>query len=1129
MVRVKKAEFKGQTSHGYAVSFKHQGGEYEVVLPESMVQFIDNSGVYKAKYFDHIGVNIEGAEAIVFELPTNNSPITNNPLSKGAWSAEPNEVLPKVAFESATPQNEKNSVNKLKDMVESMSGSGQKNLARFLYFIYTPGGYEKVTDEVRKDVDKFISGKGGIGIPTTYWDSAFFSNRSVTKKYIDDNPDILSVVFPGNQISVRTMINNVKDLIMPVVNSTNAQLGGIGSWWRKEGKTAIPKPMTPVETDEITPSEFSSPDTQITPYEFSSPDTQITPSEFSSDVMKLKYPNMYVDKIKEWGPDSNWEPYLDALEESYDSLEEVYEDWLASQSPQAGPPSSSLSSDEDTSISPTSQVAPPALPEIAPLPPQPPPQPLPPPEPIIPIPTTALPIPRSQTPVPMNESRNKVELTLSLKDGKEAYMDTLDMERKVAQLKTREGGTIDDAYVVFTKNKAGKQRPKIIYTVPEVDSAGIPEATLNGKPLLKSKVRIREVTRSGKQSLAYRVAHIYTILGEVFRFPNKMTQKVYMATWLARNGSVIMRGVPGTGKTTLAEVSTYFLCNNINYTKSGEQYNSWSNGAVTGLPGPVGNDNIYNKNDVDFFIKSEYGTVGIAKHNPFKTPEEILYQTEIVLDKMNIRSNPPKNIRQHVATVPGLVHNNPGVMQNSPSVVGTHTERQVYGFIPKARPIVTAPIKFQNEASRMSSIVADSMLGLMAEGQVEHLGMVFNSPAEGTGSISIYDLNPHLEEQDRGIDWAFSDRIDTEIWLPSAHSNDSVKIMQDRLSIVPQLWTTIEKRKVKREEMVGDQRTIAVKLSSQKAGITVEPFTYDELQLIWKQADRIKITEKSLITTIIVMSMFQRNFRMYDKKFYSNDYAVNALLKENGIEFGMFEKGLPQEGTTFVDMSVATEASSRIGLGSHKMEDTLANVVGTTAEKLFSESRVPLGHRATSSLFKIAKAFKYLEECLLIYNDDEDNPDTSGIVKVENVEIGENEMDILWSLIPFIVSHRIHGDRIAKEIYEHYLNTQHYLMLMVETFRASKYQTWKSIIDSLINVIDEIDKEVEGESTLNKYMDSSNTIEKGKIWDDFYAGIKVASATGTSGGSTWNTEKLMDPVGYECELYLKAYIEYLTG
>ena len=214
---------------------------------------------------------------------------------------------------------------------------------------------------------------------------------------------------------------------------------------------------------------------------------------------------------------------------------------------------------------------------------------------------------------------------------------------------------------------------------------------------------------------AEKIADIYDKITLFFRFPNEETAKVFLASWLIRDGNVFLRGVPGTGKTTLIEISTYCLANPVDYSKINKKRKG--DDPTTGIIRPLGEktysdgetdfDDItgYNPDAIDRYLKSDFGTLGIVKHNPDKLPTEVLYKTDIVLEKTIItddgiipagnpvsftRRNPPDGRVTYWATNPST---------------GKKVSWQKYDFKPEARVIVKAPIKLHNECFVPGSFV----------------------------------------------------------------------------------------------------------------------------------------------------------------------------------------------------------------------------------------------------------------------------------------------------------------------------------------------------------------------------------------------------------------------------------------
>lgn len=133
--------------------------------------------------------------------------------------------------------------------------------------------------------------------------------------------------------------------------------------------------------------------------------------------------------------------------------------------------------------------------------------------------------------------------------------------------------------------------------------------------------------------------------------------------------------------------------------------------------------------------------IGEAKADPEKSPDEVLYRTKVL-----------SVTYPDVGSIAKAIPDSFGIPQ------GAATETVIF---PEAQAIVLAPVKFVNETNRMSRALGDAFLGLLAEGEIEFRGQKFRSP----DSLWWFDMNPHLGWGT--LDWAFLDRIDISVIIPS--------------------------------------------------------------------------------------------------------------------------------------------------------------------------------------------------------------------------------------------------------------------------------------------------------------------------------------------------------------------------
>ena len=247
-----------------------------------------------------------------------------------------------------------------------------------------------------------------------------------------------------------------------------------------------------------------------------------------------------------------------------------------------------------------------------------------------------------------------------------------------------------------------------------------------------------EVERSYKllpesiQNLSYREAQIaingerlralYEEMTQYYKFKEELDADIYASTILTKNGSILLKGVPATGKTTLITITTFLFMNPFKK-----------------------ESHIEFGNIVDAMQKT---ILGVATHNYDKKPAEVLYSTDI-----NVIEKKFETVKQNPALTGGVK------WDDNMLKLDKWTK---YDIAPKPRAIISHPIKFHNEANRMKPDVQDAVLSLIEENRVEYMGHFLKSPKE---SMHFFDYNPHLEKQ-KPLDWAFLDRINVGIYLP---------------------------------------------------------------------------------------------------------------------------------------------------------------------------------------------------------------------------------------------------------------------------------------------------------------------------------------------------------------------------
>jgi hypothetical protein len=260
-----------------------------------------------------------------------------------------------------------------------------------------------------------------------------------------------------------------------------------------------------------------------------------------------------------------------------------------------------------------------------------------------------------------------------------------------------------------------------------------------------------------------------------------------------------------------------------------------------------------------------------------------------------------------------------------------------YKFQPFPRPIVTQPIKFFNEVNRSQAGVEDAILGLIAEGEVEYRGEVFQSPKY----TAFMDTNPHVG----GNDLAFTDRIDMELLFPSALLDQRYKILQGR------------HRGAKTDKP--RQRILNGLINGQ-----ITPMRYYELKQIWKNVEKVEYQipgYNALMDISIISTLFAQRFGVHepvaevtlDFPIPSSGESTNVMkhLRNSGNYEGSL---IPLNSSGyFLDASLSESRVYRTEL--KKSRQAIARGHGAMALM----ERV-LAMRFTNSLAKLSRSLAYL-------------------------------------------------------------------------------------------------------------------------------------------------------------------------
>lgn len=488
------------------------------------------------------------------------------------------------------------------------------------------------------------------------------------------------------------------------------------------------------------------------------------------------------------------------------------------------------------------------------------------------------------------------------------------------------------------------------------------------------KIRVHRSTPINRGIMNFphweRAAIVYNLLKETFEFPSEEDAKVWMAALLVKDGSIVLKGVPGTGKTTLAEITAMLIANELDYTRD---------------QGPYSYDEVskFLKNGGTYERLTAEGkkesievppAFGIARMNPDKTPDEIFYRTSIGVDEYEeepaAKANPTptlKGIPLELITRGKLV------------------KSTVYQFEPEVRAVVKAPIKLFNEANRMNKTVQDAALSLLAEKEVEYLGKTFSSPAYGEGQLTILDYNPHLDwDMLQELDRAFLDRIDFGIYLPALPLHKKRAALEARFAI-------------------GGANPRLVVLSKLNK-VEVIPLSYSELQEIWFDVQNVK-TEDVLITIAVLTQLFSISYRQYGDHYKrGKEIDLPARPPNLGLNPQQQAKFAPAS-TQFIDTSTVTYGPD--SLKDHPLnrfieaERTPGGTTAFSAQELLNMNERPLAFRVNESLTRLAQAYEWVTAAITMYEQKK-----KGMAPAFSPELVVRTETIV-KLLPYVTDHRI--------------------------------------------------------------------------------------------------------------------------
>ena len=468
------------------------------------------------------------------------------------------------------------------------------------------------------------------------------------------------------------------------------------------------------------------------------------------------------------------------------------------------------------------------------------------------------------------------------------------------------------------------------------------------------------------------VRDIYHSIGSVFAFPDERTQRLSIASALNPDWVTVFKGIPGTGKTVLVSTLSLSFMNDIDYN--------------TELEGIYKK---YNSNNMERYFRDTF-VWGIAKHNKDKDPDEVFYETQISMIKKEF--NTGNGAKTNPGDIKGLVEMRKFLEEHP----GIPVSREDYTFTPKRKPIVSSIIKFHNEANRMNSNVADVLLGLIEEKQVEYLGSPMDSPQFGKSFPCLHylDYNPHLD-MDFELDRALLDRINMGIYLrqPTIDNRNNILMMQYKTGGL----------KVQ-DQMIDLFRPKHLKINNNN-DINIKALSYLELQEIWNIVTQIPISEFQITLVNLVTFYFSTMYAKYNIE--SNTYTDPGNINLNYVDENFRKMVLNILGKytykerdidgdikytgSFIDTSTITYKLSKTTEGA---VDTVFSSIPTDVSRYINAVDRELGMRSAKSMIRLLQSYCYIDTAI------------SG-KEVKSINDYKIKTDWIIELLSVIMDHRI--------------------------------------------------------------------------------------------------------------------------
>jgi MoxR-like ATPase len=445
-----------------------------------------------------------------------------------------------------------------------------------------------------------------------------------------------------------------------------------------------------------------------------------------------------------------------------------------------------------------------------------------------------------------------------------------------------------------------------------------------------------------------------------FIFPGLSDTEVFFSTWFMRDGSCVLKGAPGSGKTVLLTLTGLTL--------GGSEW-------MRAVPRNMQNY----KYILDWLAVHDY--YGVAQYNADKEPEDVFFQTRIKIFKHGRpRSAPADEVSQ-------------------------------YSFKPDTRPVVNSFVKLHNESNRLGTNVADALLGLLSEKYVEYKGQIFPSPrmsrklhpewvdaAErkliNPGHLNFFDYNPHLDSEGMEMDRALLDRIDVGIYLSAGGSHTRYKVIKN----------------VRQREPSVPKAFFADLLDTTVGISPVDPL---DIMQFWEIVDKIYVDDETLLWISFLTNL--PNFTI--RKYLSNSYFNWVVDPKDSTK----AEAKPRDAyidTTLLSYRPSKEKMERVG-GS--LSGGLEQLDEYSAIDAINR---PLGSRAAISMLSLLRSVTFLRHIISPKYSLEFVMNDRKLKETDKNNWAENRircLNDLLMLLPYVLDHRVNLG-VEKDIQNNFLN-----------------------------------------------------------------------------------------------------------